>query len=561
MHFEGLGFRDACKKLAAEVGVTIEERPVSPEEDQRRRARERLFRVNEVAAEYFHKLLMEHPAGEVARTYLARRGYRRKAAEEYQIGYSLNSWEGLKEHLEAEGCLAEDARSLGLIRPGKQNRGDYDLFRGRLIFPIYDVSGRVVAFAGRVLDDSKPKYINSPESPVYHKGRVLFGLYQARQEMRKSHEVILVEGYFDQLALYRAGYPQVVATCGTALTVDHACLLKRYIKRVVLLFDQDEAGRQATFKAMKVLQEEAVPAVVITLPGGEDPDSFIRQFGAAAFGERLAEARPVMDVFMEDCLDGATTVEEKASAAEKVLEQIHALSSTLEKDLYIKELAQYSGIELDVLKSMKPKPKEKKMVSSSPAGAQYRSEPVEPFPYDDQVLPPFDDYMPIDMPGERADVAGAPESGRAGTVQSGWSRHEETLLCLLSCSQTARDKFVEAGGPALLAHPDAVAFAQMLIENLTTSDADVAALDVDIEPEKKGLWLRLQQVNKYEYSENVEQMVDDCLWQEKKQALMTRIEELRRTLIPAAEQKNDVTLAKELTYELVDLQVKVRARR
>ncbi len=185
MHFEGLGFRDACKKLAAEVGVTIEERPVSPEEDQRRRARERLFRVNEVAAEYFHKLLMEHPAGEVARTYLARRGYRRKAAEEYQIGYSLNSWEGLKEHLEAEGCLAEDARSLGLIRPGKQNRGDYDLFRGRLIFPIYDVSGRVVAFAGRVLDDSKPKYINSPESPVYHKGRVLFGLYQARRRCAK----------------------------------------------------------------------------------------------------------------------------------------------------------------------------------------------------------------------------------------------------------------------------------------------------------------------------------------------------------------------------------------
>ncbi|MEE4253799.1 MAG: DNA primase, partial [Desulfuromusa sp.] len=201
MKTEGLVFPDAVRMLAERAGVELEEHIPSPEEEQRERQRERLYRVNEVAAAYFHQLLMEHPLGEPARQYMKVRGYGRKAAGEYQIGFSLDSWDGLRKHLEGQGLAAADARTLGLIRPGKQDRGDYDLFRGRLIFPVYDLTGRIVAFAGRVLDDGKPKYINSPESPIYHKGRILFGLYQARQAMRQSGEVLLVEGYFDQLAL------------------------------------------------------------------------------------------------------------------------------------------------------------------------------------------------------------------------------------------------------------------------------------------------------------------------------------------------------------------------
>jgi len=552
MQFEGLGFRDACKRLAAEVGITIEERPASPEEDLRRQQRERLFRVNEIAAEYFHQLLMDDPGGNPARNYMRKRGYGRKAAKEYQIGYALDSWDGLKKHLEKEGCGAEDARALGLIRPGKQNRGDYDLFRGRLIFPIYDISGRVVAFGARVLDDGKPKYINSPESPVYHKGRVLFGLYQARQAMRKSDEVILVEGYFDQLALYRAGFPQVVATCGTALTVDHARLLKRYVKRVVLLFDQDEAGKQATFKAMKVLQEENVPAVVIGLPDGEDPDSFVQKFGSDAFGERLDEARPVMDVFMDDCLAGMVTIEEKVVAAEKVLEQIHGLNSSLEKDLYLKELALRSGIELEILKSKKPAPAKPKRQQQ-----RYQEPQFQPQPQDYSAPPPMDDYMPADMPNDY------PESPavQVEPKQSRWSRHEDALLLLLACSQIAREKFVLAGGPDLLDHPDAIEFSGLLVEHLTTEEADIKELDIAIAPEKEALWSRLKMVNQSEYCENVEQMVADCLWQEEKKSLLKRINELSRTLIPAAEKQEDSDLAAQLIYELVDLQNKVKSRR
>lgn len=364
MQIEGLAFPDAVRRLAERAGIELEERQLSPEEERRQQQRERLYRVNELAAEYYHRLLMEEAAGESCRQYLKRRGYGRKAAGEYQIGYAVDAWEGLSKHLQQQEVSLEDARTLGLIRPGKQDRGDYDLFRGRLMFPIYDLSGRVVAFGGRVLDDSKPKYINSPESPIYHKGRVLFGLFQARQAMRQSGEVILVEGYFDQLALYRAGFPQVVATCGTALTADHAKLLKRYVQRAILLFDQDEAGKQATFKAMAALQEEGVPALVIELPKGDDPDSFVQQQGVDAFRQRLEQARPVMDLFMEDALQSAGVgVEQKVRAAETVVGRIAELSSNMEQDLYLKELAGRSGIDLELLRQKlaetlrKPKPK------------------------------------------------------------------------------------------------------------------------------------------------------------------------------------------------------------
>jgi DNA primase len=376
MQIEGLAFPDAVRRLAERAGIELEERQLSPEEERRQQQRERLYRVNELATEYFHRLLMEEPAGEACRQYLKRRGYGRKAAGEYQIGYAADTWEGLVKYLQEQGVSQEDARMLGLIRPRESDGSCYDLFRGRLMFPIFDLQGRPVAFGGRVLDDSKPKYINSPESPIYHKGRVLFGLYQARQSMRQRGEVILVEGYFDQLALYRAGFPQVVATCGTALTADHARLLKRYVQKAILLFDQDEAGKQATFKAMAALQEEGVPALVVELPRGDDPDSFVQAQGPDAFRQRLEQARPVMDLFMEDALQSAGLgVEQKVRAAETVIERIAELSSSMEQDLYLKELAGRSGIELELLKQqlaeVQNRPK------SKPVGDEY---PVPPEP-------------------------------------------------------------------------------------------------------------------------------------------------------------------------------------
>jgi len=496
MQTEGLTFPDAVRRLAEQRGIDLQERILSPEEELRQRQRERLCRVNDVAASYFHQLLMDHPAGAEARNYMKTRGYGRKAAGEYQIGFALDSWDGLKKHLEEQGITAADARTLGLIRPGKEGRGDYDLFRGRLIFPVYDLSGQIVAFAGRVLDDSKPKYINSPESPIYHKGRVLFGLYQARQAMRQSGDVLLVEGYFDQLALFRAGFPQVVATCGTALTVEHARILKRYVQRVVLLFDQDNAGKKATFKAMTVLQEEGLPAAVIELPSGDDPDSFIQREGAEAFRLRLAKARSVMDLFIDDLLiEAGSGIEQKARAAEKIIEQISGLSSDLEQDLYLKELAQRSGIGLEQLKELKLK-------GSGKSQQRKKTSIAVPLP-EEYPLP----EAPFSETARDAYVA------RVGAVESkpSWSSAEKTLLCLLVKNYITAKKVMDSGGLEALYHQDAVGMAQELLAHVNDSGFDMEALVANLDPGKVLLLTELTSFDQGQFGENVDTIFTDCL--------------------------------------------------
>ena len=496
MKIEGMAFPDTVRRLAERIGLDLEERTLSVEEEQRQRQRERLYRVNDVAAAYFHQLLMENQLGETAREYMKARGYGRKAAAEYQIGFALDSWDGLKNHLEEQGLEADDARTLGLIRPGKQGRGDYDLFRGRLIFPVYDLNGRIVAFAGRVLDDSKPKYINSPESPIYHKGRILFGLYQARQAMRQSGEVLLVEGYFDQLALYRAGFPQVVATCGTALTTDHARLLKRYVQRVVLLFDQDAAGKKATFKAMTVLQEEGVPAAVIELPSGEDPDSFIQGEGAEAFRRRLGKARSVMDLFMDDVLtEAGDGIEQKVRAAEKIVEQISGLSSELEQDLYLKELAKRSGIDLGQLQQVN-----KKVASR---GQQRKKT------YVTSALP--EEYPLPEPPLSEMSGEGYSRRARTTKVTPGWSRSEETLLCLWLRNYVSCEKIMAAGGLELFNHPDAQDMAQLFFDNVADSGLEMEMLIKELDPGKVRFLMDLSMCDQGQFSENVDALFNGCL--------------------------------------------------
>ncbi len=466
MQIEGLAFPDAVRRLAERAGIELEERQLSPEEERRQQQRDRLFRVNELAVEYFHRQLMDAPAGEICRQYLNRRGYGRKAADEYRIGYTVDAWDGLTKYLQSQGASAEDARILGLIREGKQGN-DYDLFRGRLIFPIFDLQGRPVAFGGRVLDDSKPKYINSPESPIYHKGGVLFGLYQARQAMRQSGEVILVEGYFDQLALYRAGFPQVVASCGTALTADHARLLKRYVQKAILLFDQDAAGRQATFKAMTALQQEGLPALVVELPKGDDPDSFVQRQGAEAFRQRLEQARPAMDLFMEDALQNAGAgVEQKVRAAQAVIERVAELASSMEQDLYLKQLAGRSGIELELLKQQL-------------AGIQRKAKTAALRQEDAHPVPP-----------EQPEYQGRPHETRIPQAKPAppaepkrlWGRAEEQALCLLLHNPEAREMIAAAGVETYFAADVAQRLAEKLLQELGPEDSVPETIVGRLEP-------------------------------------------------------------------------------
>jgi DNA primase len=309
MRMEGLTFPESIRRLADRVGVEIPEEKATPEEERRREERERLLRISEVTCEFYHQILLDEPEGAAGRRYLRQRGFEGDMVRMFRLGFAPDRWEALGEHLAGKGFDPKWARDyLGLIRPGKEGRGEFDLFRGRLLFPIQDSRGQVVAFGGRVLDESLPKYINSPESPIYHKGSILYGLFQAKEAMRRTGDGIVVEGYFDQLALYRAGFSNVVASCGTALTVEQARLLKRYCQRVMLLFDQDNAGRKATFRAMDVLLAEGLTTVVVELEAGEDPDSFLRRHSVEKLQQQISAARPVLQVFMEASLQSRATV-------------------------------------------------------------------------------------------------------------------------------------------------------------------------------------------------------------------------------------------------------------
>ena len=224
--------------------------------------------------------------------------------------------------------------------------GYYDTFRNRLLFTISDVQGRPIGFGGRVLDDSLPKYINSPESPIYRKSEVLFGINLAKQAMREEAAAIVVEGYFDHLALYQAGVRHAVASCGTALTGDHLKLLQRYAGKVLTLFDSDEAGRKATCRAMDLLSDGAVPVFVIELPGGDDPDSFLKKEGAPAFVERMTKARPIFDWFIRYLVDKSDTgtIDGKVRVVEELAPHVKKITDPVERGLYVREIARILGI-------------------------------------------------------------------------------------------------------------------------------------------------------------------------------------------------------------------------
>ena len=352
MRMEGLSFPDAVRRLGEKVGIEVEEEAISPTEVRRREERERLLRINEAAGAFYHQVLVEDEPGVSGRRYLRQRGYEGETVRAFQLGFAPESRGVLERHLAEKQFSSDDVRQSGLVRPDKQGRGHYELFRNRLLFPIHDLQGKIVAFGGRVLDDSLPKYINSSETAVYHKGQTLYGLYQARDAMRHSGEALVVEGYFDVLALHRAGFAGAVATCGTALTSDHARLLKRYADKILLIFDEDAAGRQATFRAMDALLPVGLAVSVVAMPAGEDPDSLLKAEGEDGFRNCLDAARPVLEVFIEDQLRvNDQSVEGRARAAEQALERIRRLPGDLERSLYLQRLADLTGLDIGLLKS------------------------------------------------------------------------------------------------------------------------------------------------------------------------------------------------------------------
>ena len=350
MKMEGISFPEAVKLLAKRVGVEIDDRPPTLSEMKRKDEKEQQLGIIAAAAGYYARLLRDDPAGDAGRRYLAGRGVEGEVISSYRLGYASDRWDGLAAFLKQKGVSPEQVEKLGLIK-SKSSGGYFDLFRNRLIFTIANVHGQPIGFGGRVLDNSLPKYINSPESPVYLKSEVLFGIDLARQSMREQRSAIIVEGYFDHLALYRSGIKNVVATCGTALTKGHLLVLRRYADKLYLLFDGDSAGKKATFRAMELLLAEQVPCHVIELPAGDDPDSYLAKHSAEEFGELLHRALPALDYYLRDLVsqEDTGTVAGKKAVVDRFKPLLLKLADPVERDLYLRELSRLLAIDIRTL--------------------------------------------------------------------------------------------------------------------------------------------------------------------------------------------------------------------
>jgi len=347
MKREGLSFVEAVRLLARRAGIPWPERHLTPAQEARARQRRRLLDALALAAEFFRARL-QGGEGAGARAYLAERGVREETVQRFGLGYAPASWDALVKFAGRQGFTEEELTGAGLAVP-RETGGVYDRFRHRLMFPIWDVHGQVIAFAGRALDDSLPKYLNSPESPVFQKGSTWYALHLARDAIRRDRRAVVVEGYMDVVSAHQAGFSAVVASMGTAFTREQARLLQGYCPEVVICYDADAAGQSATWRSMDILRDVGVRVYVASLPEGHDPDSLIRQEGPQALARVLDGALPLVEFRLQEACRRATTVEGKLEAVANIIPVLADLSSPVEREAYLREAARRLGVSEDAL--------------------------------------------------------------------------------------------------------------------------------------------------------------------------------------------------------------------
>lgn len=362
MRLENLDFIGAAKVLAERAGIAWPEYSRDPAADTRK---DSLFKINKLAMAFFNQYLVKTEAGERGRNYFNQRGITPQTVQLFNLGYAPAGWHGLTDILRKKQVTLEEAEKLGLLSLGEG--GFYDRFRDRLMFPISDPRGNIVGFGGRVFDDSQPKYLNSPETEIFHKGHYLFGLALAKEEIRKKKHAIVVEGYLDVIQAHQAGFNQTVASLGTALTKEQARMLKKYTSDVILAYDGDAAGVKATERGMILLQEAGLKVRILDLPSGEDPDSYIKKNGAAAFEQLLNNAISLTDFQLRRVLKefDLNSPQGKVQALEAVLPEIAGIDNRITQEFYLRlvsreigtsEVAVFSGFDEWLKKSRKKSP-------------------------------------------------------------------------------------------------------------------------------------------------------------------------------------------------------------
>lgn len=305
MDYDGLSFVEAVEALAAQYGMPVPREKLSPakqKQQQERQQKQRdLYDVMHLVAKFYRHQLRDHASSEQAKTYLRERGLSPEIAKEFVIGFAPDGWDTLEKGLQADSKLKQQLVEVGMLVQ-KDNDKIYDRFRQRIMFPIRDGRGRVIAFGGRILGEGQPKYLNSPETPIFHKSNTLYGLFEMRQSRKKFEHILVVEGYMDVVALAQFGIRNAVATLGTATTVEHLELLFRQVQEVVFCFDGDEAGLKAAWKALELslpLMEKERSVRFLFLDQGEDPDSTVRKEGVAGFSSRVAQALSLSDFLVK----------------------------------------------------------------------------------------------------------------------------------------------------------------------------------------------------------------------------------------------------------------------
>jgi DNA primase len=375
MKMEGISFPEAVDRLAKRAGVELpkpERGPKTKEQDENAR----LFRVNELAQEFYQEKLYS-PEGKKALEYLHSRGMDDDRARRFGLGYAPAGWDNLIKHLEGRGVPRNLILAAGLIIPREGGEGHYDRFRDRVIFPIRDLLARVRGFGARYMDealkDTQPKYINSPETPVYKKGEMLYGLDLAKDAIRKKDRAIIVEGYFDRISLALFGFDEAVASLGTAFTDAQAHIVSRYTRNIYLVFDSDEAGRKAGFRALPIFLSAGQMPFLVSMPEGFDPDDMVRKQGGEAFEKLLAHAPRLLDHYLE--LQIGLAGSDLAKKGEKVRELVSMISympNALDRELYLKKLAELSGVSAGQLQKIMLKervsgPEERETIESKTA--------------------------------------------------------------------------------------------------------------------------------------------------------------------------------------------------
>ena len=398
MKREGWDFKEALKHLAGRAGVTLQEQ--KPVDKEKRTAEKKQLDLLNAAADYFHMLLLYAPEGEQARQYVQARGLLDSTVESFRIGFALNSWNACRTHFNDKGYTDAELIAVGLLTEHPEKETRYDRFRNRLMIPILDVDGRVVGFGARTLEkDGIPKYLNSPQTPLFDKSRILFGLDGAKRSIREARQAVIVEGYMDVIATWQAGFQNVVAQMGTALTGQQLQLLKRYTKRFVLALDADAAGANATMRSLQVARETLDREVetrfdarglvqhegrlqadirIVTMPEGDDPDNIVRR-DVSEWPRLLAQAKPIVAYVIDVATQGVDLrdAKGKTAVAQQVVPLIKDIVNPVERDHYWQELARALHTDERALRQMplsakRPRPTVTQTVGTKKNGANGR---------------------------------------------------------------------------------------------------------------------------------------------------------------------------------------------